>query len=240
MLGLLVAASFMVTCSVSTVLAMAVDTRWIDQRMQGASRNMQAIIEDEATDNLGSPGAAPTPIAEPEEVPEPAEPATTLPEGGPAPGSVAAPVSDAAPATKGIPSTPAPKPAEKKPSGLKPQGKAGQSGGTQPPPPDKGGGDDDLMPVGRTMKTIARGVAGKIKATCKISFLSSVEKADYQIVFHVDPKTGAIERVERNGQLLPFTDDGCVEKQAKALVGSFQGALDLQARFPHSYTVVKQ
>ena len=240
MLGLLVAASFMVTCSVSTVLAMAVDTRWIDQRMQGASRNMQAIIEDEATDNLISPGAAPTPIAEPEEVPEPAEPRTTAPEGGPAPGSVAAPVSDAAPAAKGIPSTPAPKPAEKKSSGQKPQGKAGQSGGnTQPSPPEKGGGDDDLMPVGRTMKTIARSAAGKIKATCKISFLSSVEKADYQIVFHVDPKTGAIERVERNGQLLPFTEDGCVEKQAKALVGSFQGALDLQARFPHSYTVVK-
>ncbi|MBZ5714852.1 serine/threonine protein kinase [Nannocystis pusilla] len=92
-------------------------------------------------------------------------------------------------------------------------------------------------PVSKTMKTMAGRIAGKIRSECKISVLSSLDRAEYQIVFHVDTKTGAILDVEPNGPHVPLDEDKCVEKLARSLVGSFEGATDLQAKFSYSYTV---
>lgn len=257
MLGLLVAASFMVTCSVSTVLAMAVDTKWIDQRMRGVTQSSVVDIEDEDIHSQAR-GEATTPNAKPEEEPETATGSTVVsppegedgspPEGedGPATtleivpplGGEDEPANGSGPGATGTPTpAPAPKPVKKKSNPKLPQGEVGKKNGT--PPSGTSEGDDDLMPV-RTMRTIAHSIAVKIKEKCKIGYLSVEDKVNYKIVFHVDPNTGTIERVEPNGQLLTFSEPGCVEKQAKALIGSFQGATDLQATLPYSYTVVKE
>ncbi|MCY0990936.1 protein kinase [Nannocystis sp. ILAH1] len=242
MLGSLVAASFMVTCSVGTVLAMTVDTTWIDQRLGGINRSAGPRIEEELVDNQVPPPVETKPAA--------AVPDAAIPSEEPEPENASDPAPERSIAGKTAPIDPSQSPtAGKKRAGRTPSGTPTtkeaapappQSSPSPTPSPKHHDSDDDLLPIGRTMKAMAARVASKIRSECKISFLSSVERAEYQIVFHVHPTTGAILRVNPNGPQLPFKEDRCVEKLAESLVGSFEGATDLQATFPFRYTVVKQ
>lgn len=222
MLGFLVAASLTVTCSVSTVLAMTLDTSWVDRRLRAPLSTDTEITEEEEE---GSAPPAPQIVAGPRDAAETSPPEIrddhdTVPD-------LDAPPSAAVPTTEESPKRTVPSSSRR---GVTPGGRA-------PKAPDPA---DDLLPVERTMRSIARRAASQIKRTCRISFLSNLEHADYQIVFHVDVQTGVINRVEPSGQLLPFEKERCVENLAKSVIGSFQGASDLQAKLVHSYSVSKQ
>lgn len=228
MLGFLVAASLTVTCSVSTVLAMTLDTSWVDRRLRAPLRTDTEITEEEE-----NAGTAPQIVAGPRDAGETHPPETSdLRDTAP---DVDPPPSAAVPSAGESPKRAAPSSSRR---GVKPGGRTDASS-TAPTPkaPDP---EDDLLPVDRTMRAIARRAAPQIKRTCRISFLSNLEQADYQVVFHVDIQTGAINRVEPSGQLLQFEKERCVENLAKSVIGSFQGASDLQAKLVHSYSVSKQ
>lgn len=232
MLGFLVAASLMVTCSVGTVLAMTIDTGWIDRRLRAAMKS-----DTEITDAEGAGG----PIS----VPRAAELATA------AAGSVHEPTTARSPAaapeeTGQIEPAVVPAPVEEPRRAADGQGRREAKAETRSKgsgasrPPSSPVPDDDLLPVAQSMRTIARRAGPEIKRSCKISFLSSLEQAEYQVVFHVDTSNGAISRVEPGGPLLPFEQDRCVENLAKSIIGSFQGASDLQPKFIHVYSVSRK
>lgn len=232
MLGVLVAASLTVTCSVGTVLAMTLDTSWIDRRLRTSVKSDAEITdEDGAGGPISSPRVAELASAAPGNGHEfattriqataPEEAAQIEPAVAPSP--VDEPRRVAAGQGRG---------------GAKAEARAKGSGTSRPrgsPAPD-----DDLLPVAQSMRAIARRAGPEIKRSCRISFLSSLEQAEYQVVFHVDTSSGTISRVEPGGPLIPFENDRCVENLAKSIIGSFQGASDLQPRFVHGYSVSRQ
>ena len=227
MLGFFMMISLMITCSVSTVLAMAIDTSWLDRRI-GTSPKTE-ILEDESA----GPGA--TPLVKTESTQK--APGADIVESPEGPGPQSPPVEileDPGKALLPQERTPLDK-KRAKPSEPSTRTVDRKTDTPETPPSDV---PDGLMKIEKTMKSIARRAAAQVQSQCKLSYLTAIERADYKVEFVVDQQ-GRTERVEPAGPLLKLEKQKCVEDLLLTLVPSFQGAADLQPRFVFQYLVTK-
>lgn len=206
----LLGGSLMATCTISTALALTLDPSYLEHL---AERNhvkvLGRLVDD---DERPMPPVVP-PKPAPAKVAEPESPFDRLLRAPADP--PAEPAADAP--TRKVAVRPAP---------------------ARPRPP----GDDALLEIpskGPTMAALARKAAAVIKDFCRITPFSPLTEARYELVFRVDPSTGAIQDVRVEGEPPPLKQPDCARDRAKAAVVSFAGARDLKPEYRHTYTVVR-
>ncbi len=95
------------------------------------------------------------------------------------------------------------------------------------------------VPRRQSMASMARKASVVVKEVCKITPFSPLTEAQYDVVFRVNPTTGAIEKIDIVGEAPPLRQPDCVRDRARAIVINFAGASDLKAEYRHSYAVVR-
>lgn len=214
-LGSFAAASLLATCSVSTVLAMAIDTRRADRPLVSPI----VIWPSEPSEPPASSIPSTPPPLEQEQKNEDSGNELTPEEAGHA--GEQGNTDDVGTA----------EPNEK-------LAVAGSESGA-PEPPKARPKKVTSLPPKLTMAAIAKRAAAKIQKECRIAWLAGIKTANYSVGFKVDKATGVIEKQDPVGNLPTLADRDCVIRKVVEFVPDFKGATDLRSPFVYIYTVVR-
>lgn len=103
-----------------------------------------------------------------------------------------------------------------------------------------GTSEPEALTIKSTMRVIADRVASSIREQCKISRHTGLRLYEYRVRFAIARGTGDVVSVTDVGEAPIMAKDNCVASEAKRLIPSFAGAVDLVDSFDHTFSVVRE